>query len=328
MVLPGTSKAAAKGFTLIELLVVVAIIALLIAILLPSLSKARAQARTVQCATRISQLGKAILMYADDFDGYPPFMGKAADGEFGGGPRDANEHWIFTLPDDWTKDQYRDWFYCAREEDWPEEVEVPQSGYLFRYTRFEGLYLCPEFQRIRHPDKSQNVFNLTRMESGRRFRVPGTAGQPSTFWPGYTGEGGWDGDGVLATGDWEGPIVRVAAVYAPARMPMLADERWNRHVANPQNAPWHWLDTDPLLSNDDEQGQYHGVPVTDGHDPEAIPPIKRGSAFYYDGHVDLRRDPCPSGTDTERTYSLAAIPALIDMIRELLYAQRGMKAPI
>ena len=51
-----------RGFTLIELLVVVAIIALLISILLPSLSKARAQSRTTLCASRIGQLGKADLV--------------------------------------------------------------------------------------------------------------------------------------------------------------------------------------------------------------------------------------------------------------------------
>ena len=57
-----------RGFTLIELLVVVAIIALLISILLPSLSKARETARMVRCLAIQKQYGTANIMYADAND--------------------------------------------------------------------------------------------------------------------------------------------------------------------------------------------------------------------------------------------------------------------
>ncbi len=54
------------GFTLIEVLVVVAILALLVAILLPSLAKAREGARTTVCGTQLKEYGNAILMYNHD----------------------------------------------------------------------------------------------------------------------------------------------------------------------------------------------------------------------------------------------------------------------
>ena len=66
-----------RGFTLIELLVVVAIIALLISILLPSLSKARETARTVKCSAILKNYGAGNAMYADAYDGVhvPPWVG-------------------------------------------------------------------------------------------------------------------------------------------------------------------------------------------------------------------------------------------------------------
>ncbi len=70
-----------KGFTLIELLVVVAIIALLIAILLPSLAKAREQAKRSTCASNMKQVYTAMYEYSGDNKGtFPKVSVKSSSG--------------------------------------------------------------------------------------------------------------------------------------------------------------------------------------------------------------------------------------------------------
>ena len=63
-----------RGFTLIELLVVISIISLLISILLPSMGRARAQAKGVHCLARLKDIGNALAAYENIYATMPPAL--------------------------------------------------------------------------------------------------------------------------------------------------------------------------------------------------------------------------------------------------------------
>ncbi|MFP4054587.1 MAG: type II secretion system protein [Phycisphaerae bacterium] len=90
------------GFTLIELLVVIAIIALLVSILLPSLTRAKAMAQAVKCMSNMRAVGTQTRLYATEYGVYPPSYVYPKDGIWGPNHQDAQHregylHWSYLV---------------------------------------------------------------------------------------------------------------------------------------------------------------------------------------------------------------------------------------
>ena len=116
-----TSRRRRAAFTLVELLVVIGIIAVLIAILLPALRKAREQANEVVCSSNQRQIMTAFLMFAAEHKGHLP--GNFTD---------------YNNPDH----DKRSWLVNYQEP----PTAAPEGGTIFKYVKDRNVYRCPSLQ--------------------------------------------------------------------------------------------------------------------------------------------------------------------------------------
>jgi prepilin-type N-terminal cleavage/methylation domain-containing protein/prepilin-type processing-associated H-X9-DG protein len=261
----------ARGFTLIELLVVIAIIAILAAMLLPALTKAKLKACGVHCMNNGRQLSLCWRMYADDNN--DKLILSSDDGT--ANPLNAYA-WTLTHMD-----------FSSNPKNWDPSVDI-MTRPLYQYNRNPAIYKCCADHSV-----------VTDANGIIRPRVRSIS--MNFFLGGFAGSSAATGVGVRNWGN-KFPIYfklsdlnSMKSAPGPAKTFVFLDERedcinWGNFMTDMSGAETLSSGVSPSAYewNEDLPASYHnnagGLSFADGHseihrwrDPRTMPPISLGA---------------------------------------------------
>ncbi len=281
------SRFGSRGFTLIELLVVIAIIAILAAMLLPALSRAKSKAQGIHCMNNHRQLAFAWRMYAEDSRDVLTYASTSTGAS---APPGGSSNW----PDDFA------WSGAHMDDDggnranWDPAYDMMRRP-LWPYAKNQALYKCPS-------DRS-----VVRTASGIRPRI--LTMSMNLYVGGFAPQVGRDPLPNGTAGGWsfaDGYMIypKLATIKVPAKIFVFLDMRedrvnWSNFMAIMSG---YYPHNPSLYQLGDLPGMYHGLAAgfsfADGHaeikrwrDSRTTPPLgpimPHAPSFSTPGNVDV-----------------------------------------
>jgi prepilin-type N-terminal cleavage/methylation domain-containing protein/prepilin-type processing-associated H-X9-DG protein len=223
-----------QGFTLIEVLVVVALIALLLSILLPSLSGAKKRAQAVACMNNLKQFGFAVQVYGHEYKGFLPGEG-LADGDTAAnpvGPWDDPSFWANVLPTIISRKTLAG--YCKMQEvHMAGGTRLPRSG-------DSSLFVCPSaspaaFGQTPAEVNSDGYFMMWGLKPGSKT-LEGPREQRPTYWC-YVFNSGLDNLVNVGGGTVDGfgtRHLKSDAIKRQGEVPVLVEKMMNPDESQPR----------------------------------------------------------------------------------------------
>ncbi len=274
----GVPDASSKGFTLIELLVVIAIIAILAAMLLPALAKAKAKAQGIMCMSNHKQLTLAWRIYTDDSNDRLLYA-STRDSRKGRRPSTTLDP---SDPDSYAWSGAHMDFDGGNRANWDPAVDMMRRP-LWRYAKTAAIYKCPadrstvEVNRVTKP----RILTMSMNLYVGGF-APATLGLPGD-------DGGWP------FADPYQVYSKLSSIKEPSKIFVFLDMRedtvnWSNFMADMTGYPG---DPASYRWTGDLPGMYHnraaGFSFADGHSEikkwidarTTPPPAPRGSILSF-----------------------------------------------